>query len=121
MAGHGAVEGGVMLNLSAMKGLSVDPERRVAWAQPGVTAGEYGAKAQEHGLATPFGDVGSVGIAGLTLGGGSGTWPVSTAWRSTTSSRPMWSPRTGASSRRARRSTRTCSGPSAVGAATSGS
>ena len=72
MAGHGAVEGGVMLNLSAMKGLSVDPERRVAWAQPGVTAGEYGAKAQEHGLATPFGDVGSVGIAGLTLGGGIG-------------------------------------------------
>jgi FAD/FMN-containing dehydrogenase len=72
MAGYGAVEGGVMLNLSEMKGISVDPERRVAWAQTGLKAAEYGEKAQAHGLATPFGDVGTVGIAGLTLGGGIG-------------------------------------------------
>ena len=65
MAGHGAVEGGVMVNLSAMKGLSIDPERRVAWAQPGVTAGEYGRpKLRRYGLATPFGDAGRWGSPG---------------------------------------------------------
>ena len=58
-----------------MKGLHIDPERRVAWAQPGLTAKEYTVAAAAHGLATPFGDTGSVGIAGLTLGGGIG-WLV---------------------------------------------
>src|SRR3954447_1382224 len=58
-----------------MKGLHIDPERRLAWAQPGLTAREYGLAAAAHGLATPFGDTGSVGIAGLTLGGGIG-WLV---------------------------------------------
>jgi len=72
MAGHGAVDGGVVVNVSGMKGISIDPERRVAWAQPGLTAAEYGAAAQAHGLATPFGDAGTVGISGLTLGGGIG-------------------------------------------------
>ena len=51
------------------------PERRLAWAGAGLTAGEYTAAAAAHGLATPFGDTGSVGIAGLTLGGGIG-WLV---------------------------------------------
>ena len=72
MAGHGAVDGGVVVNVSGMKGISIDPERRVAWAQPGLTAGEYGEAAQAYGLATPFGDAGTVGISGLTLGGGIG-------------------------------------------------
>ena len=58
-----------------MKGLHIDPERRLAWAQPGLTAEEYTVAAAAHGLATPFGDTGSVGIAGLTLGGGIG-WLV---------------------------------------------
>ena len=58
-----------------MKGLHIDPERRLAWAQPGLTASEYTVAAAAHGLATPFGDTGSVGIAGLTLGGGIG-WLV---------------------------------------------
>jgi FAD/FMN-containing dehydrogenase len=58
-----------------MKGLHIDTERQTAWAQPGLTAGEYTAAAAEHGLATPFGDTASVGIAGLTLGGGIG-WLV---------------------------------------------
>ena len=49
--------------------------RRLAWAQPGLTAGEYTNAAAAHGLATPFGDTGSVGISGLTLGGGIG-WLV---------------------------------------------
>jgi FAD/FMN-containing dehydrogenase len=72
---HSATDGGVVVDLSAMKGLHIDPERRLAWAQPGLTAGEYTAAAAAHGLATPFGDTGSVGIAGLTLGGGIG-WLV---------------------------------------------
>ena len=72
---HSATDGGLLIDLSAMKGLHIDPERRLAWAQPGLTAGEYTAAAAAHGLATPFGDTGSVGLAGLTLGGGIG-WLV---------------------------------------------
>jgi FAD/FMN-containing dehydrogenase len=75
LAGHSTTEGGIVLDLGAMKGLHIDAERRLAWAQPGLTAGEYTAAAAAHGLATPFGDTGSVGIGGLTLGGGIG-WLV---------------------------------------------
>ena len=71
----GTTDGGIVLDLSGMKGLHIDPERRLAWAQPGLTAGEYSVAAAAHGLATPFGDTGSVGLAGLTLGGGIG-WLV---------------------------------------------
>ena len=55
-----------------MKGLSIDPERRVAWAQPGLTAGEYGAKLRPTGWPRPSATPGTVGISGLTLGGGIG-------------------------------------------------
>jgi FAD/FMN-containing dehydrogenase len=72
LAGHSSVDGGIVLDLSRMKGLHIDVERRVAWAQPGLTAMEFTQAAAAHGLATPFGDTGSVGIAGLTLGGGIG-------------------------------------------------
>jgi FAD/FMN-containing dehydrogenase len=75
LAGYGTNDGGIVLDLGAMKGLHIDPDRRVAWAQPGLTAGEYTNAAAAHGLATPFGDTGSVGISGLTLGGGIG-WLV---------------------------------------------
>jgi FAD/FMN-containing dehydrogenase len=75
VAGYGTSEGGIVLDLSGMKGLHIDPERRLAWAQAGLTAGEYTAAAGAHGLATPFGDTGSVGLSGLTLGGGIG-WLV---------------------------------------------
>jgi len=72
LAGYGTSEGGIVLDLGAMKGLHIDPERRLAWAQPGLRAEEYTIAAAAHGLATPFGDTGSVGISGLTLGGGIG-------------------------------------------------
>jgi FAD/FMN-containing dehydrogenase len=75
LAGYGTSDGGIVLDLSNMKGLHIDPERRLAWAQAGLTAGEYTAAAAAHGLVTPFGDTGSVGISGLTLGGGIG-WLV---------------------------------------------
>ncbi|HSB91186.1 MAG TPA: FAD-binding oxidoreductase [Anaerolineales bacterium] len=70
--GHSLSDGGVVLDLREMKGFDLDLERRTAWAQGGLTAGEYTSAAGAHGLATGFGDTGSVGIGGLTLGGGVG-------------------------------------------------
>jgi FAD/FMN-containing dehydrogenase len=71
-AGHGATEGGIVIDLSEMKALDIDTGRRTAWAETGLTAGEYTTAAARHGLATGFGDTGSVGIGGITLGGGIG-------------------------------------------------
>jgi FAD/FMN-containing dehydrogenase len=71
-AGHGVSEGGIVLDLSDMRALDIDVERRSAWAQTGLTAVEYTTATGAHGLATGFGDTGSVGIGGLTLGGGVG-------------------------------------------------
>ena len=71
-AGHSVSDGGIVLDLSDMRALQIDAERRTAWAETGLTAGEYTAAAGEHGLATGFGDTGSVGIGGITLGGGVG-------------------------------------------------
>jgi FAD/FMN-containing dehydrogenase len=53
-----------------MKNLEIDVEGRTAWAETGLTAGEYTAAAAAHGLATGFGDTRAVGIGGITLGGG---------------------------------------------------
>ena len=72
VAGHSTTEGGIVIDLSDMKKLEIDPERRTAWAETGLTTGEYTAAAARHGLATGFGDTGSVGIGGITLGGGVG-------------------------------------------------
>ncbi|MFL6947610.1 MAG: FAD-binding oxidoreductase, partial [Xanthobacteraceae bacterium] len=71
-AGHGTTDGGIVLDLSHMKSLEIDFERRTAWAQTGLTAGEYTVATGAYGLATSFGDTGSVGIGGITLGGGIG-------------------------------------------------
>ncbi|HEU4750649.1 MAG TPA: FAD-binding oxidoreductase [Acidimicrobiia bacterium] len=71
-AGHGTTEGGILLDLSAMTALDLNPTERIAWAEAGLTAGQYTDAAGAVGLATPFGDTGSVGIGGLTLGGGIG-------------------------------------------------
>jgi FAD/FMN-containing dehydrogenase len=72
IAGHSVCDGGIVLDLSDMRGLEIDREGRTAWAQTGLTAGEYTKAVAVHGLATGFGDTGSVGIGGLTLGGGVG-------------------------------------------------
>src|SRR5215218_780758 len=72
LAGHSVSEGGIVLDLSEMKNLEIDTEGRTAWAETGLTAGEYSAAVAAHGLATGFGDTGSVGIGGVTLGGGVG-------------------------------------------------
>jgi FAD/FMN-containing dehydrogenase len=75
VAGTAVGDDGLMLDLSAMKGIRIDPLRRTARAEPGLTWGELDAEAQAFGLATIGVDVSSVGIAGLTLGGGFG-WLV---------------------------------------------
>jgi FAD/FMN-containing dehydrogenase len=72
LAGHSTTDGGILLDLSEMKNIEIDLEGRTAWAQTGLTAGEYSAAVGAHGLATGFGDTGSVGIGGITLGGGVG-------------------------------------------------
>ena len=72
MAGFGVSDGGLVIDLSPMKGLEIDGERRTLWAEAGLTAGEVTHAAAEHGLAVGFGDTGSVGIGGITLGGGVG-------------------------------------------------
>jgi FAD/FMN-containing dehydrogenase len=71
-AGHSVTDGGIMLDLSDMRALDIDVERGTAWAETGLTAGAYTNAAGAHGLATGFGDTGSVGIGGITLGGGVG-------------------------------------------------
>src|SRR3954453_10764721 len=72
LAGHSVSEGGIVLDLRDMKGLAIDVAGRTAWAETGLTAGEYTKATGAHGLATGFGDTGSVGIGGITLGGGIG-------------------------------------------------
>ena len=67
-AGHSTTEGGIVLDLSGMTALDIDVEGRTAWAEGGLTAGAYTAAVGAHGLATGFGDTGSVGIGGITLG-----------------------------------------------------
>ena len=71
-AGHGVTDGGIVLDLSELRALEIDPARRTAWAETGLTAGEYTTEAGRHGLATGFGDTGTVGIGGITLSGGVG-------------------------------------------------
>ncbi len=72
VAGNAVCDGGVMLDMSSMTSISVDPERRIAVAGPGLTLGQFDAATSEHGLATTLGAVSMTGIAGLTLGGGIG-------------------------------------------------
>lgn len=72
MAGHALTEGGIVIDLSGLRDLVIDPESQTAWAGAGLTTGEYTAATAEYGLATGFGDTPSVGIGGITLGGGIG-------------------------------------------------
>jgi FAD/FMN-containing dehydrogenase len=72
LAGFSTGDGVLVVDLRALRGLHVDPARRVVFAGAGLTAGEVTDTLAEHGLAIPFGDTGTVGIAGLTLGGGIG-------------------------------------------------
>ncbi|WP_372624409.1 FAD-binding oxidoreductase [Falsiroseomonas sp.] len=72
IAGSAVCEGGLMLDLSPMKAVRIDPAARTARVEPGVTLGEFDREAQAFGLATPLGVNSTTGVAGLTLGGGFG-------------------------------------------------
>jgi FAD/FMN-containing dehydrogenase len=72
MPGFAVCDGGLMIDLTRLKGIYVDPEKRTVRAEAGVTWGEFDHETQAFGLATTGGVVGSTGIAGLTLGGGHG-------------------------------------------------
>lgn len=72
VAGRAVTEGGLMIDLSLMKGIHVDAAARVVRAQGGVTWGEFNRETAVHGLATTGGLISTTGIAGLTLGGGLG-------------------------------------------------
>jgi FAD/FMN-containing dehydrogenase len=72
IAGNATCDGGMVIDLSQMKAVHVDPTARIATAEPGVTLADFDAATQAHGLATPVGINSTTGIAGLTLGGGFG-------------------------------------------------
>ena len=72
LAGHSTCDGGMLLDLSQMKQIDIDPARRLARVQPGVTNGELVLATQAHGLATTTGTCATVGMGGSTLGGGIG-------------------------------------------------
>jgi FAD/FMN-containing dehydrogenase len=72
VTGHGLCDDGLCIDLSPMKGVRVDPSDQTAWVQAGCTWGDLDRETQAYGLAVPGGRVPSTGVAGLTLGGGSG-------------------------------------------------
>src|SRR5438270_1603194 len=72
VAGKSVCEGGLMIDLSTMKGIRVDPVKRTVRAEAGLKLGEFDRETQAFGLATTLGVVPGTGISGLTLGGGFG-------------------------------------------------
>ena len=72
VAGRATIDGGLMIDLSPMKGVHVDPIARTARTQGGVTWTEYNRETQLHGLASTGGVISTTGVSGLTLGGGLG-------------------------------------------------
>ncbi len=71
-AGSGTCDDGIVIDLSPMKRVQIDPIKRTAWVQAGATLGEFIRETQAFGLATPVGTASETGLAGLTLGGGLG-------------------------------------------------
>ena len=72
VAGNAVCDGGLMIDLSQMRGVHVDPKARRARAAGGATWGDFDAETQAFGLATTGGLISDTGVAGLTLGGGIG-------------------------------------------------
>jgi FAD/FMN-containing dehydrogenase len=72
ISGSSVCDGGVVIDLSHIKGVLVDAEQKTVWAGAGLTLAEFAEATQAYGLATTTGTVGGTGLAGLTLGGGLG-------------------------------------------------
>ena len=72
VAGHGTVEGGIVLDLGGLTGVSVDPQTRRVRVAAGATLGHLDRATEPHGLVVPAGVISGTGVAGLTLGGGIG-------------------------------------------------
>ncbi|MGI8999215.1 MAG: FAD-binding oxidoreductase, partial [Candidatus Limnocylindria bacterium] len=72
VAGHGTVEGGLLIDHALMREVEVDPDQRIVRAQPGATLADMDRATQQRGLAVPIGVISATEIAGLTLGGGVG-------------------------------------------------
>lgn len=72
IAGNAVCDGGLVVDLSSMKSVRIDPKAQLAQVEPGATLGDFDKAAQEHGLVTPLGINSTTGVAGLTLGGGFG-------------------------------------------------
>jgi FAD/FMN-containing dehydrogenase len=72
VAGHAVCDGGMMIDLSSMRAVRVDPGVRRAWVQGGATWGDVDCETTAFGLATPGGLISTTGVGGLTLSGGVG-------------------------------------------------
>ena len=72
IAGHSTTDGGIVLDLRSMANIEIDADARIARVETGATALQVTEAAAEHGLVVGFGDSGSVGVSGITLGGGIG-------------------------------------------------
>jgi FAD/FMN-containing dehydrogenase len=108
--GRSLRDGGLVVDLTEMRNVVVNPHLQIATVEGGATAGDVVAAAQLHGLTAATGTTGGVGMAGLTLGGGYGP---------TTCSAPTWFSPTDANSPPTPPWSRSCTGPCAVAGATS--
>jgi FAD/FMN-containing dehydrogenase len=84
VAGNAVCDGGLMIDLSGMRSVRVDPVQRTARVQAGATWGEFDRETQAFGLATTGGQISTTGVAGLTLVAGGATWRAGTGWCPTT-------------------------------------
>ena len=119
--GFGTCDGGVVIDLSGMRGVRVDPGASTARAEGGATWGDFNAATYPFGLATTGGIISTTGVGGLTLGGGIGYLTRGFGLSLDNLSRPTSSPPTAGSRWRANARTPTSSGRCAAAAGTTAS